>query len=219
MTTAETYLSTATFNVYKNEVGLSAASSSNPVVTKDDIKDLAGAMHFRGAVTPTEGQTDVAAIEAYYTAQGYTKAAGDVVIITTNSKEYVYNGTTWIELGAEDLYALKSETYTKTEVNAISANLSSELLGSNSNTSADYTIYGTRKYADGKVADSLTAYYTKTEVNSISTALSTDYVGKISTAKSEVIGTVDDAADANTIYGAKKYAEQYADTTSAYALE
>lgn len=111
-------LDKTTFATISNDIGLSAASSANKVVTKNDIADLAGAMHFRGAVTPTEGQADVAAIEVYYTAQGYTKKAGDIVIITTNSKEYVYNGTDWIELGAEDLYA------TKAEVNTISTALS-----------------------------------------------------------------------------------------------
>ena len=48
-------LAKADFAALSNEIGLSAASAENPVVTKNDIADLAGAMHFRGAVTPTEG--------------------------------------------------------------------------------------------------------------------------------------------------------------------
>ena len=90
-----------------NDTGLSAASTSNPVVTKNDIKDLAGAMHFRGAVSAPSDITD--------------PKAGDVVIVTSTSKEYVYNGTEWIELGDEALYA------TKAEVATVSAELTSDI--------------------------------------------------------------------------------------------
>ena len=110
-------LDSSTFATLSNEIGLSAASSSNPVVTKNDIADLAGAMHFRGAVTPTGTQTDIEAIEATIT----NPAPGDIAIITTNSKEYVCTSTdpevVWIELGDEVLYA------TKAEVSTISATL------------------------------------------------------------------------------------------------
>lgn len=96
-----------------------------------------------------------------------------------------------------------------------------------------YALEQANDYTDSKVAG-LSDYYTKGEVNAISTALSTDYVGKIkavddkladyalsadvdsriAAAKSEVIGTTGDTSSANTIYGAKKYADE----TSAYAL-
>ena len=113
------YMLTADFNALSNEIGLSAASASNPVVTKDDIKDLAGAMHFRGAVTPTGSETDLEALARAIT----DPASGDIAIITTTSKEYVYDGTEWIELGDEVLYA------TKAEVNTISAQLTSDIAG------------------------------------------------------------------------------------------
>ena len=81
------------FAALSNEIGLSAATSSNSVVTKDDIKNLAGAMHFKGAVTDLSTVTSA--------------DPGDVVIIIETSKEYVYNGkageeylsTNWVELG------------------------------------------------------------------------------------------------------------------------
>lgn len=49
------YLKATVFNSISTTIGLDAASESNKVVTLSDIADLAGAMHFRGAVTPTEG--------------------------------------------------------------------------------------------------------------------------------------------------------------------
>lgn len=195
-TVSSDYVKATDFAALSNEIGLSAASASNPVVTKNDIADLAGAMHFRGAVSDTSEITD--------------PAAGDIVIIPSTSKEYVYNGTEWIELGDEVLYA------TKAEVASVSAKLTSDIAGITADVgylsgqldatnatlntvSSDYlkaadktaleTLVGTTSaetlvsanaYADSKFAG-LSDYYTKDEVNAISTALSTDYVGKIKT--------------------------------------
>lgn len=50
-TVSSDYLKATDFAALSNEIGLSAASGSNQVVTKKDIADLAGAMHFKGAVT------------------------------------------------------------------------------------------------------------------------------------------------------------------------
>ena len=65
------------------------------------LSGLTGAMHFRDAVSeiPPSG----------------TYEKGDVVL-GPNNKEYVYNGTSWIELGDEGSYALKSSTDVITEV-------------------------------------------------------------------------------------------------------
>ena len=94
-TVSSDYVTATAFGNLSNEIGLSAASASNQVVTKKDIADLAGAMHFRGAVTAPSAITD--------------PKAGDIVIITSTSKEYVYNGNEWVELGDEVLYATKAE--------------------------------------------------------------------------------------------------------------
>ena len=193
-TVSSDYVKATDFAALSNEIGLSAASASNPVVTKNDIADLAGAMHFRGAVSDPSEITD--------------PAAGDIIIIPSTSKEYVYNGTEWIELGDEVLYA------TKAEVASVSAELTSDIAditadvdylsgqldatNATLNTvSSDYlkaadktaletlvgttsaeTIVSANAYADSKFAG-LSDYYTKDEVDAISTALSTDYVGKI----------------------------------------
>lgn len=82
---------------------------------KAEVADLEGAMHFMGAVTPTEGQSDEDAMNAWYTAASKKPAKGDVFVITTNTKEYVVsdvtgNVATYKEIGAEGLYVLKTTT-------------------------------------------------------------------------------------------------------------
>lgn len=161
-------------------------------------------MHFRGAITKYEGETDAEAIARVIT----DPAAGDVVIITDSSKEYVYNGSAWIELGDEALYATKAEVaavsgelisdiadlttdveYLSGQIDVTNATLST--VTSDYLTSADktelQTLVGTTSaetlvsanaYADSKFAG-LSDYYTKNEVDAISTALSTDYYGQI----------------------------------------
>lgn len=79
----------------------SASASSTTLATEKGVVDyvitsvagLAGAMHFKGAVAavPTDNST---------------YEAGDVIILTGSSKEYVFDGTNWIELGDENTYAL-----------------------------------------------------------------------------------------------------------------
>ena len=62
------------------------------------LSGLTGAMHFKGAVA------------AIPPASG-TYESGDVVL-GPNNKEYVYNGTTWIELGDEGSYVLQTSQTT-----------------------------------------------------------------------------------------------------------
>lgn len=71
-------------------------TDTNYVVRKDDISDLAGAMHFEGvvsAIPPTDNKQYI---------------AGDIVILEGTSKEYVYTGTEWLELGDEGSHASKA---------------------------------------------------------------------------------------------------------------
>lgn len=193
-TVSSDYVKATDFAALSNEIGLSAASASNQVVTKKDIADLAGAMHFRGAVSDPSEIAD--------------PVAGDIIIIPSTSKEYVYNGTEWVELGDEVLYATKAEVASvsaelTSDITSITADvdyLSGQIDATNAtlNTvSSDYlkaadkteleTLVGTTSaetlvsanaYADSKFAG-LSDYYTKDEVDAISTALSTDYSGKI----------------------------------------
>lgn len=79
-------------------------ASSNKAATMTDVTNavagLSGAMHFVGTST-----TDPAGGTVTISEQPYTGKSGDVVLY--NQKEFVYNGTNWIELGDETSYAVK----------------------------------------------------------------------------------------------------------------
>ena len=70
----------------------------------EQIAGIEGAMHFLGVVERAEGQTDEQAIAAFYAAKSLTPAAGDVVIMKDNGKEYIYSGTKWEEVGDQNIY-------------------------------------------------------------------------------------------------------------------
>ena len=68
---------------------------------EDAISDLEGAMHFRGVLTGRQtGETDAEMIARLIT----DPEAGDVIIIQDNGKEYIYGGTTWEEVGDQNIY-------------------------------------------------------------------------------------------------------------------
>lgn len=69
-------------------------SEQNYVVRKNDIADLAGAMHFVGIVEAVPPTGDY--------------QAGDLVILKDTNKEYVFDGTNWLELGDEGTHATKA---------------------------------------------------------------------------------------------------------------
>ena len=77
-------------------------TESSDAATKNYVDErTGGALQFKGAVNDLN---DIVSAKA-----------GDVVIVTSTSKEYVYNGigqyqlTNWIELGDESLYATAAE--------------------------------------------------------------------------------------------------------------
>ena len=90
--------------------------AENPVATRDyvteAIADLNGAMHFRGTVDADPTVT---------TPTG-TYKAGDVVLFGYD--EYVYDGTKWVTLGNESIYAKDSEV--DAEIAAVRQELANE---------------------------------------------------------------------------------------------
>ena len=70
---------------------------------KGQIGGLSGAMHFVGTST-TDPATGTVTIDG----EPYSPASGDVCLY--NAKEYVYNGTSWAELGDESSFVLKTTT-------------------------------------------------------------------------------------------------------------
>lgn len=94
----------ATLTGYVTSVSVKTpVTDTNKIVTQEDIKTIIeGAMHFIDVITRTEGQTDVEAINAYFTNKGITPVAGDVVVMADNTKEYVYNkDNAWREIGED----------------------------------------------------------------------------------------------------------------------
>lgn len=221
------YFKASDFNAISTTIGLNAASSTNKVATLSDIADLAGAMHFRGAVTPNEGETDYEALARAIV----DPASGDVAIITATSKEYVYNGTAWIELGDEALYATKAEVSAyalKTEAAEMSARAYSKAstytnnaikgldVASNEggNENAGFVTVVTE--VDGKVAvtkktiklsDITDATDISANIGLSNYALSTDVTTLIGDTRTVLVGKSTDVSSANTIYGAKTYAD------------
>ena len=73
------------------------------------VAGLSGAMHYIGNST-----TDPT-LEAGPIVTGHSGAYAKGDVVTYNNKEFVYDGTTWRELGDEGSYALKDTVYTKTD--------------------------------------------------------------------------------------------------------
>lgn len=66
------------------------------------------ALHFRGVVTPNEGETDEDAIARHFANPNPALANGDVCLI--GNREYIYSDSNWHELGDAESHALKSVT-------------------------------------------------------------------------------------------------------------
>ena len=84
---------------------MTAPSTTNKVATKTDLESavagLSGAMYYVGesSVDPT--------LEAGPTVKDHTGAFAKGDVVTWGKKEYVYDGTSWRELGDESSYAVK----------------------------------------------------------------------------------------------------------------
>lgn len=71
-----------------------------------EIAGLTGAMHFIGVITRQTGETDAQAIARVVP----DPESGDVVVMSDNAKEYVYDGTAWREVGDETEFVKKTTT-------------------------------------------------------------------------------------------------------------
>ena len=109
-----------TFNEDGADIATEAATAA---YIKEKIAGLQGTMHFVGVTgVRAEGDTDLQVIEKFYTAKGVLPAAGDVILVGDNAKEYICSAAgataaaaTWEEVGDQTIYltiAAAAATYT-----------------------------------------------------------------------------------------------------------
>ena len=151
----------AALNTYKtdNDKALAAvkktADDNKAAIAKinTDLGGLTGAMHFVGTST-TDPKTG-ATVEGHEIFK-----AGDVCLF--GAKEYVYNGTAWIELGDEGSHAIKD--YVNDSVNTAKEAVEGELTTAVSTLEGKITnakseaITEAGTAADGKITEALKAY-------------------------------------------------------------
>jgi len=175
-----------------------------------DLEGLTGAMHFIGTSTTDPVGESGATVEGHTTFN-----AGDVCLF--GFKEYVYNGTKWIELGDEGSHATK--TYVNDTVKEAKEAVEDELSTAKTELEGKITTAKTEAIAeagtaaDGKITEALKAYTTtealNTELNKKLEAKDLEGYAKetyVDDAKSALLGTEEDAATKETIRGARKLA-------------
>lgn len=186
-----------------------------------DLEGLTGAMHFIGTSTTDPVGESGATVEGHTTFK-----SGDVCLF--GFKEYVYNGTKWVELGDEGSHATKTyvDESVKTAKEAVEGELTtavSDLEGKISTAKSEaITEAGTA--ADGKITEALKAYTTtktlnaelakKLEAKDLEGYAKETYVD---TAKSALLGTAEDDTTKETIRGARKLAQAGVDAAGAAA--
>ena len=186
-----------------------------------DLGGLTGAMHFIGtSTTDPVGETGA-------TVEGHTTfKSGDVCLF--GFKEYVYNGTKWVELGDEGSHATKTyvDESVKTAKEAVEGELTTAVgdLEGKISTAKSEAITEAGTAADGKITEALKAYTTtetlnaelakKLEAKDLEGYAKETYVD---TAKSALLGTAEDDTAKETIRGARKLAQAGVDAAGAAA--
>jgi hypothetical protein len=215
----------AALNTYKtnNDAALAAvkktADDNKAAIAQIniDLGGLTGAMHFVGTST-TDPKTG-ATVEGHATFK-----AGDVCLF--GAKEYVYNGTTWIELGDEGSHATRDyvDNSVQTAKEAVEGELTTAVstLEGKIATAKSEAITEAGTAADGKIAEALKAYTTtealnaelakKLEAKDLNGYAKETYVD---TAKSTLLGYSEDDATKETIRGARKLAQSGVDAAAA----
>lgn len=158
----------------------------------EDIGEITGAMRFRGTVTV---EPTVTAPSVPSDGMGAFRA-GDVVIHSVNSKEFIYNGTGWEELGTEGVYAIK------TEVDSAIEGLEGDISGLDGRVSSLETDNTQNKKDIAALVEADKSFATKTELSNAVDPISTD-VGALKTAVNTTLP--------QSIATAKSEAQSYAD--------
>lgn len=194
-----------------------------------EIAGLEGAMHFVGVIKRQTGETDAQAIARVVT----DPESGDVVVMSDNAKEYVYDGTAWREVGDETEFVKKTTTIAgvdlqdnitdselRTALNVADGAQVNVLEGVKVN-GTDLTIDANKKVnvtvAEGATNGTVAVNGADVAVHGLGTAAytaSTAY--DASGAAAAVLGESTDTSSANTVYGAKKYTDDAYNAITSY---
>lgn len=179
--------------------------NNNNLVTGAAVQDyvstqvagIAGAMHFIGFTTDViaDGSTNVPTI----TGKTYTTpAAGDVVI--AGKKEWIYNGSSWQELGTEGDYAVKG-SITKADLASALQNELDGKLDSSTAASTYVAQNGTDRLMTAAEGTKLNGIEAGAEVNAIE-SISVNGVAQTIDANKNVDLTID-LSNVGTVQGAR----------------
>ena len=167
--------------------------TSNPIATKkyvdgaisdlqDTLDSISGALRFRGTVTtdPTSSTTP--------TDDGMGEfKKGDVLLNTANSKEFIYDGSNWVEIGSENIYAIK------TEVNQSLQGLDSRLDTAEGKISTLETTSGDHESRiDAIEGNYATQTYVGDQISSFNTTTIAPLVGRVGDAEDAIEGINDE---------------------------
>lgn len=172
--------------------------TSNPIATKGyvdqeignakneimaDIGEISGAMRFRGTINGAPSASTPVPEDG----MGAFRA-GDVLVDSSNTKEYIYTGTAWEELGTEGIYVLESTYNTKMEaVDGSIANHKGRIEALEGDNTTNKEAIGTLQTNSATKAELTSAIddLKNTEIKALQTATGTTLPNAISTAKTE----------------------------------
>lgn len=201
------------------------SKTSNKIVTSDylndkldqintSLADINGAMRYRGTTTldPT-----TATVTAPNDGMGAFRA-GDVLINSNDSREFIYNGTAWEEIGSEGIYAIKSEV--NSEISGIKGRLTTNEDNIGTLTTNHNTLKGRVDTIEGAYASKT---YVDEEVGKVSNELTkTGGVNERLKGAEDAIDTIEEVTIPAAEAAAKKHADDkiaaldYSDTGSGF---
>ena len=175
------------YNKSSNKIATVATVTAAVNSAKDsimaDIGEISGAMRFRGTVNGAPSASTPVPEDG----MGAFRA-GDVLVDSSNTKEYIYTGTAWEELGTEGIYVLES-TY-NTKMTALDKSISDHekrIDDLESDNTANKTAIGnlqTNSATKSELSNAVDGLKNN-EIKALQTATGTTLPNAISTAKTE----------------------------------
>lgn len=176
-----TYNKTSNPIATKGYVDQEIGNAKNEIIA--DIGEISGAMRFRGTINGAPSASTPVPEDG----MGAFRA-GDVLVDSSNTKEYIYTGTAWEELGTEGIYVLESTYNTKMEaVDGSIANHKDRIEALEGDNTTNKAAIGTLQTNSATKAELTSAIdgLKNTEIKALQTATGTTLPNAISTAKTE----------------------------------